>query len=350
MNAAQWIGVVALSAFAAGCTGKRVLFTTQTSLGVDVSGTTELPNKISFAYKRAEGAIVPAKVDENGKPGEAHSIYGGVDSDTRFFTGQIIKQTFATGDAAALATIPETDPAKKHAQDYIQSQITNNLSTHRVTSKGESPSRPALVFVTGTTYGLNLHIAGEEVSPNLVVGYKRSENAFVPVHDPTKEVNSVYADLLINTVNPDKVGTKSITTNFSTINGGGVRLKQAFATGLAAKQLSFDANVRQRLQEAAGIKATQERIEDRRKRAGLLADAAATVLEKVPDDRLDGAGELAIAKQLLAEQIPAFKAKTPAAKRTDLKAALRGGTNGRSSENELAAVEEILNLLRSLSN
>src|SRR5688572_17964276 len=98
MTRAITVSFAAALCLATGCKS-RVVFTTQTSFGLDVSGTAQLPNKVSFSYNRFEAAIVPRKTN-----GEAHSVYGGLDADMKFFGGHTIKQTFATGKAAMLAT------------------------------------------------------------------------------------------------------------------------------------------------------------------------------------------------------------------------------------------------------
>ena len=59
----------------------------------------------------------------------------------------------------------------------------------------------------------------------------------------------MYADILINS--SENKTSNSITTNFSTLNG--VRIKQSFATGLAAEALAEDKSVKAALREAANI-------------------------------------------------------------------------------------------------
>src|SRR5688500_2713359 len=86
---------------ACGCASqKRVIFTTQTAAGLDISGNGPIPTKVAFAYNRHELAFVPPKDD-----GTSHSIYGGLDADIRFKIppDYIIKQVFATGQAATNA-------------------------------------------------------------------------------------------------------------------------------------------------------------------------------------------------------------------------------------------------------
>jgi len=218
------VAFAATLTLAAGCQS-RVVFTTHTSMGLDVSGTAQLPNKVSFSYNRFEAAIVPRKTN-----GEAHAVYGGMDADMKFFGGHTIKQTFATGKAAMLATGSPTDGV-----DFPGSRKV----------KGEHP----LVFLTATTFGLHLTAGEKEMSPNLLLGYRRSEAAVIPVPEPAQEVRSVYADILINS-NSDTNAT-SITTNFSSLRG--VRIKQSFATGRAADALANTGAVKSKLAAAASL-------------------------------------------------------------------------------------------------
>lgn len=206
--------------FLTGCCQNRVIFTTQSSLGLDVSGTAEFPNKVSFSSDRYEAAIVPRKTG-----GESHSVYGGMDADMTWFSGHAIRQTFATGEAAKLATGGEAE------------------SLAPTTSASKAP----LIFYTGTTYGLNISAGEQSMPPNLLLGYRRTEATIIPVPDPAQEVRSVYADIQITT------GSKAthVSTNISTL--GGVRIKQSFATGKAAEWLARNSvEVREKLAIAAG--------------------------------------------------------------------------------------------------
>jgi hypothetical protein len=216
----------------AGC-ANRVVFVTHSSVGLDVSGTAQLPNKVSFSFERYEAAIVPRKTN-----GEAHSVFGGMDADMTWFRGHTIKQTFATGEAARLAAGGTSD---------------NPVNT---TNRDTAP----LIFLTATTYGLNLSAGEQSMSPNLLLGYRRTEASVIPVPDSAQEVRSVYADILINSAT--NTDSSVITTNFSAL--AGVRIKQSFATGKAADALAkTNKEVRENLAAAAGVVS----ISDFRKKA-----------------------------------------------------------------------------------
>lgn len=216
----QGLSVLAAVALTAGCKSNRLVFVTQSSIGMDVSGTAQMPNKVSFSYDRYEAAIVPRKSD-----GEAHSVFGGMDADMTWYGSHAIKQTFATGEAAKIATMADSEK-------LAPTKVTNTA---------------ALIFLTATTYGLNLSAGEQSMPPNLLLGYRRTEAAVIPTPDPDQEARSVYADIHINTSGK----TNPVTTNFSTL--GGVRIVQSFGTGAAANALARTRTVREKLSSAANL-------------------------------------------------------------------------------------------------
>lgn len=224
-------GALLLSPTGCNQLNKRVVFATKTQLGLDVSGTAQVPDKVSFTYGRFEGAIVPRSIN-----GDAYSVYGGLDADVNFFGDQTIKQVFATGDAAIIAA----DSSKTNATDA-------NLEGKKGEKKKnkEKPSTRSLFFVTDTAYGLKLSAGKQDISPTLMMGFKRVEGAIIPVDKTEKEVRSVYADLSINT---RQRSTNNEGTAISFPNNKGVRIIQGFATGKAADLRATDANVKKALQ------------------------------------------------------------------------------------------------------
>ena len=250
------IPILALSAaLLAGC-ANRVIFTTQTSLGLDVSGTAQMPNKVSLSYNRFEGSIVPRKTN-----GEAHSVYGGLDADITFFNGHTIKQTFATGKAAMIATGAQT----KDADGKASKAVINDAP---------------LIFLTATTFGLHLAAGEKEMSPNMLLGFRRSEAAVIPVPDPAQEVRSVYADILINST----TNAGGISTNFSAL--GGVRIRQGFATGRAAEAKAATGEAQQKLNQATGIEATKQSMRHLKAEAQDTVEKIGVELDRLNDNRL----------------------------------------------------------------
>lgn len=238
-RALKAIGVAGLAVWLAGCTSNRLVFVTQSSIGMDVSGTAQMPNHVSFSFDRYEAAIVPRKAD-----GEAHSVYGGMDADMRWIGPHAIRQTFATGEAAKIAT----QAGSQKLADTTNQDIA------------------PLIFLTATTYGLNLSVGEQSMPPNLLVGYRRTEAAVIPVPDPAQEVRSVYADVHINTTG----STNPVTTNASSL--GGVRIVQSFATGAAANALARTKSVQSKLSNAASLdpRVAQELASKEAKRAMIL--------------------------------------------------------------------------------
>jgi hypothetical protein len=197
-HAALWVGLLVHT----GC-ASRLFFATKTSIGLEASGTSQMPDKVSLSFSRYEGAVVPRSTN-----GEPYSVYGGLDADLKWFPPKYtIRQTFATGNAAQIAA--EAAPAPAPAQPK---------------QSGRNP----LFFVTDTSFGLKLSAGKQDVSPTLLLGYKRVEGTIIPVDKSESEVRSVYADITINS----STNETGITTNFP--NNNGVRIKQSFATGKAA--------------------------------------------------------------------------------------------------------------------
>ena len=300
-----------------GC-AKPVVFSTHTSIGLDVSGTAQYPNKVSFSYNRQEAALVPRQ-----KNGAAHSVFGGLDSDISFWKGSVIKQTFATGEAAKIAT---------GGGDSGKSNSTN-------------PATDSLVFFTGTTFGLHLTTGESQMSPNLLMGYRRAEAAYIPVPDPGQEVRSVYADVLINTKSRGDVEAGepalAITTNFPTISG--VRIKQSFATGKAAENLAHDADVQAKLNAAAGTAVGA--IDRLKTRAVALRHDVILEVSRLKESQLDAGGNAMKSAGLVDDAgLAAFKTKS-AFEKSRL---LRDITRDLSSEADVVRLEKYLVLLRDI--
>lgn len=306
----------------AGCQ-TPVAFNTHTSLGLDVSGTAQMPNKVSLSYNRFEGAIVPRKTD-----GEAHSVYGGMDADIKFFDSHIIKQTFATGKAAMNAS-----EAVQKSDSQTNTHITD---------------QDPLVFVTATTFGLHLTAGEQQMSPNLLMGYRRTEAALIPVPDPSQEVRSVYADLLINS--SSNTNGNIITTNFSALHG--VRIKQSFATGRAAEALALGDDVKAKLKAAAGVETTAANLRQNKSRAEGIVTDIRSELDRLEDPQLPRAVAESVKTGLITQtdadalMSPGYSPRTVCRK---LKGALSRQIEAPMvSKETVAVVEKLLNALREI--
>lgn len=223
-----------------GCT-HRLFFATKTSIGMEVSGTSQMPDKVSLSSSRYEGAIVPRSTN-----GEPYSVYGGLDADMKWFPPKYtIRQTFATGKAAQISAAGKADAP------------CQQLNTD------QSP----LFFVTDTSFGLKISAGKQDISPTFLLGYKRVEGTVIPVEKSEAEVRSVYADITINS----STNESGITTNFP--NNGGVRIRQSFATGKAAEAAARIPSIKAALDAMASSGA-----------AGTRTDAAIhdeTILDRV---------------------------------------------------------------------
>src|SRR6266853_2803628 len=256
----------------------RLVFTTQTSIGLDVSGTVNYPNKVSLSYNRYEGAIVPRKT---GRGNDAHSVYGALDADMAFGLPPrySIKQIFATGEAAKLATVPDHEdaPPPEQQADSAPGGVKSEAKPGKTKIKiSESSNKPAnhqagemsapqvdslkpypLVFFTATTFGLHITAGEKELSPNALLGYRRSECSVIPIYDSSREVRSVFADITIRNVatesdaaSPGERGTNSVSASVPASRLGGVRMRQSFATGAAAESFVTSQVIRQKLRKA----------------------------------------------------------------------------------------------------
>lgn len=84
-----------------GCQSNQLIFTTYTKVGVNITATGEIPNNLTFGYKRFEGAIIPVDPSKaaNGNP-EMPSVYAAIAVTNKWGKGLHIYQKFATGAAA----------------------------------------------------------------------------------------------------------------------------------------------------------------------------------------------------------------------------------------------------------
>jgi hypothetical protein len=191
-----------------------VIFTTKTSIGIDVDGT---PPEASIAYSRVEGFIGP-RYDNGAVP----PVTSRLSTDGGLFS-RSINQFYATGRAATLVSGgTESSPAVTALQ-------------------GE---KKAMFFGTSTTLGVKISFSATGAE-GFTLGYRRKELSFIPVGkkgevDTYASVIGVYAtDVAASTVQDSKFG-----------------IAQYFATGAAADNIaSWDetkASFRQSGAEAFG--------------------------------------------------------------------------------------------------
>lgn len=218
MNPVRFLLLAAPAALLlAGCASKKVLFFgTDTSLGLNVSGTTQVPNKIAFAYERSEIAFVPRNPG-----GPAHSVVGALDADITFWGDKAIHQVFAIGQAA------------ENYADRVAGNALQPAAADPAPAAGDANSNESLVFLTHTTTGLKFAAGEGAVAPNFLLGFRRGEAALVPVKNNEK-ARSVFGELSYSTSEAASVpAAPAVAVPGSSLKG--VRIKQVFATGRAAE-------------------------------------------------------------------------------------------------------------------
>lgn len=161
----------------------------------------------------------------------------------------------------------------------------------------------------------------------------------IPIDDPGRESRSVYADILINS----STSPNSTTTNFSVT--GGVRIKQSFATGQAAEKLANDAGVQEQLNKAAGT--VHGRLERQKQLASDLQAQIATEIDRLPEVKLDAAGQAMRDTGLIDDaNLATFKTTSSYAKMHSSKGIADLGKN--PSAGDIAKVEKYLVLVREI--
>jgi hypothetical protein len=204
-------GALAVAAGTGGCRTRNVVFATNSSIGLDVSGVTTqaVPDHVSVAYDRKEVVYVPKGSVKD------PSVLGTLDAELGWFNGVAVSETFATGSAARVAA----DPL---------------VPTDTAPAKCDAP----LLVLTKTALGLSLDwVQSDDVTPSLQFGYKRSNLAVVPPLAGDQDIASVYADISIHSSGLlGKVEPKDNRnlTGRQLSGGSGVRIVQSVATGQAA--------------------------------------------------------------------------------------------------------------------
>jgi hypothetical protein len=228
----------------AGCQSKNLFFATESRWGLNVAGSSTAPSSVSLDYHRGEVAVIPKN-----NAGSTFSVYGGSDNDFSWGNGLALSQTFATGEAAVIAT--------------------GGAKPDRTTLKQTGP----VFFATGTTFGLNLRLlAAESAAPGLIAGYRRDEMVIIPTGEGATEASPVYADIsIIQLPSATPAGAAQRFPGREPVIAGGVRIKQQFATGAAALKVAANPWAKAKLDQAAGVTAATTALVDRTKYAQKLA-------------------------------------------------------------------------------
>lgn len=222
MTGCRFFILVPLVFLAVGCTDTAT-FVTSTSVGVAVNANTQ---QVQIGYDRAELFQGP----DYPNTGEAPEAFGFMGSDLAPFN-EHIRQLYATGEAAALVSLPATQILP--CDTPVKDSLYNGCPSQPAALTGV---RRPFVFATGTSLGISVGFTSGTPT-SIKFGYDREEISIIPLHKDTPSDNS-----------PDKYASvlASIDMNFDAGSFAATNLKmvQFFATGAAARNLAKQATIR----------------------------------------------------------------------------------------------------------
>jgi hypothetical protein len=291
----------------------RAMFVTTTKIGVGADAAT---GKAHVGYDRSEAYIGPAYSDIGALP----PVAGSLQSDLDIFAPEI-RQTYATGDAALLATRRMTSkdmcPSSSKKDEIEKLTVRARCECNLGCPAG---ARRLAIFGTNTHAGLSIQ-AKDAVIASVNFGYGRQELSVLPLNrDPQKPDGSVAEDYYASTlayINSDvdiaeggvKPGSKLKLNQFVATGGAADALastelvRNSFAT-LAQAGASANANAAVRSLELA---LTEDEAKKHRARGVEAAERREAqisgIIEKlglVPNDevKISGSDRLRIAERL----------------------------------------------------
>lgn len=220
----QTLIVLLLIAALTACASKdHVLFVTKTSVGIDFDSK---PPAASLAYDRVEGYIAP-RYGNGGIP----EVVASVKSDGQIFSPKM-KQVYATGDAAIIATSGQNND-QQQGTDSEQDSAGENAAS-------EKGDREMMFFGTTTTTGVKVSFT-TGLPDSFVFGFKRKEFSYIPLAVVKQENHPdryVYPSVLASIDTNADVAADGTVTNTELTNA------QFFATGDAARNLAGDASIK----------------------------------------------------------------------------------------------------------
>jgi hypothetical protein len=180
----------------------HVLFVTKTSIGIDFDSK---PATASLAYDRIEGYVAPRYAN-----GEIPPVVASVKSDGKIFN-PTIRQVYATGDAAVIATSGKVSGRSRPMQG----------------------ARELMFFGTTTTTGVKVGFTAS-LPDSFIFGFKRKEFSYIPLATigSGADAYDVYPSVLASIDTAANVSADGKTDSTSLTNS------QFFATGKAARQLA----------------------------------------------------------------------------------------------------------------
>lgn len=195
--------LIAILLVLGGCASPdHVLFVTKTSIGIDFDSK---PATASLAYDRIEGYVAPRYAN-----GEIPPVVASVKSDGKIFN-PAIRQVYATGDAAVIAT-------------------SGKLSGRNRPMQG---ARELMFFGTTTTTGVKVGFTAA-LPDSFIFGFKRKEFSYIPLATIGEGAAAydVYPSVLASIDTAANVSVDGKTVETSLANS------QFFATGKAARKLA----------------------------------------------------------------------------------------------------------------
>ncbi len=188
------------------CANDRVAFVTSSSVGLNFDSTTR---SASIAYDRVEGYYTPKYQNGALPPVLAH-----IETDRGIFNPEV-SQVYATGNAAKIAAGHPTD-----VPDDIPLLVREG---------GD-------IAFFGTSTALGVKVAFGATTPtSFLFGFGRKEVSVLPLGQETVTIDG--NDVLVD-VYPSVFASIDTKTDASTLNDAGLKVRQFFATGLAAEQLA----------------------------------------------------------------------------------------------------------------
>ncbi len=239
--------LITASLAACSANDEAVLFVTKTSLGLDLDST---PATVNIAYDRREGFIGPIE-DE----AELPPVVAAINTNAEFFSPKV-QQVYATGDAAIAVTEQKGDQQTTAQPAAVPAAPAPAVPAPAVPAPAApAPAAPAATdptqatnstddetkiafFGTSSAIGLKAGFNTTTGMPDsFLFGYRRKEVSLIPFGkkivdgEEVKTFPSVFAsiDSTGNATNQDETGLK---------------VKQFFATGLAAVNLGNNPDVK----------------------------------------------------------------------------------------------------------
>lgn len=235
-----------------GCaSSSHVLFVTKTSVGIDFDSK---PATVSLGYDRIEGYVAPTYPN-----GEIPPVVASVKSDGGIFS-PTIRQVYATGDAAVIAT--------------------GGKSANK--SKPLKGKRAEMMFF-GTTTATGLKVGFSTSLPDsFIFGFKRKEFSYIPLAHEGDENSGkdVYPSVLAS------IDTQANAKTDGSVDGTKLSNAQFFATGRAARNLASAPDIRQGFTAIAAeavAKQQKENVTEERQQDMAIGALLDNVLEQYAD-------------------------------------------------------------------